>query len=62
MEDFINNWVDKGVLKNATLVFKKGFRGSKDDYRWVSIHPIISKIFEKLLSEQIVMYMDRFLS
>ena len=49
--DFFNECVNKGVfpsfLKNAniTLVFKKDFRGSKDNYRPVSILPIISKIF-----------------
>ena len=62
-----NECVDKGVfpsiIKNANItpVFKKGFRGSKDNYRPVSILPIISKIFEKLLSKQIIIYMDKFL-
>ena len=66
--DFFNECVDKGVfpsiLKNANItpVFKKGFRGSKDNYPPVSILPIISKIFEKLLSKQIITYMDKFLS
>ena len=66
--DFFNECVDKGVfpsiLKNANItpVFKKVFRGSKDNYRPVSILPIISKIFEKLLSKQIIIYMDKFLS
>ena len=51
------------ILKtaNITLVYKC-FRGSKDNYRPVSILPIISKIFEKLLSKQIIIYMDKFLS
>ena len=63
--DFFNECVDKGVfpsiLKNANItpVFKKGFRGSKDNYRPVSILPII---FEKLQSKQIIIYMDKFLS
>ena len=63
--DLFNECVDKGVfpsiLKNAdiTPVFKKGFRGSKDNYRPVSILPII---FEKLQSKQIIIYMDKFLS
>ena len=41
--DFFNECVDKGVfpstLKNANItpVFKKDFRGSKDNYRPVSI-------------------------
>ena len=66
--DFFNECVDKGVfpsiLKNANIapVFKKCFRGSKDNYRPVSILPMISKIFEKLLSKQIIIYMDKFLS
>ena len=42
--------------------FLKGFRGSKDNYQPVSILPIISKIFEKLLSKQIITYMDKYLS
>ena len=66
--DFVDECVDKGVfpsnLKNANITpdFKKGFRGSKDNYRPVSILRIISKIFEKLLSKQIIIYMDKFLS
>ena len=44
------------------LFLKKGFRGSKDNYWPVSILPIISKILEKLLSKQIIIYMDKFLS
>ena len=66
--DFFNEYVDKDVfpsiLKNAniTSAFKKGFRGSKHNYLPVSILPIISKIFEKLLSKQIIIYMDKFLS
>ena len=63
--DFFNECVDKGVcpsiIKNANITpaFQKGFRGSKDNYRPVSILPII---FEKLQSKQIIIYMDKFLS
>ena len=66
--DFFNECVGKDVfpsiLKNTniTSVFKKGFRGSKDNYRPVNIIPIISKIFEKLLIKQIIVYMGKFLS
>ena len=65
--DFFNECFDKGVfpstLKNAniTLVVKEGFRGSKDNYRPGSILPIIYKIFKKLLSKQIIIYMSKFL-
>ena len=34
---------------NVTPVFKQGSRNQKDNYRPVSILPIISKIFEKLI-------------
>ena len=66
--DFFNECVDKGVfpsiLKNANItpIYKKDFRGLKDNYWLVSILPIIPKIFEKLLSKQITIYMDKFLS
>ena len=38
----------------VTPVFKRGFRRSKCHYRRASILPIVLKIFEKLLSEQLV--------
>ena len=53
--DFFNECVDKvtfpSILKHANItpVFKKGYKGSNDNYRPVSILPVISKIFEKLL-------------
>ena len=65
---FFNVCVDKGtfpsVLKHAdiTPAFKKGYRGSKENYRPVSILPVISRIFEKLLCNQITPFMDQFLS
>ena len=65
---FFNVCVNKGtfpsVLRHAdiTPVFKKEYRGSKENYRPVSILPVISKIFEKLLWNQITPFMDQFLS
>ena len=48
------------ILKNANItpLFKKGHRGSKENYRPVSILPVISKIFEKLLCKQITIFID----
>ena len=52
---FFNVCADKStfpsVLKHANItpVFRKGYRGSKENYRPMSILPVISKIFEKLL-------------
>ena len=62
--DFLNETIKSGkfpaILKNGdiTAVFKKGFKGSKENYRPVSILPIISKIFEKIISKQITNFMD----
>ena len=66
--DFLNETTKSGkfpaILKNGdiTVVFKKGFKGSKENYRPVSILPIISKIFEKIISKQITNFMDPLLS
>ena len=62
--DFFNQSIEKSefpsILKNAdiTPVFKKRYKGSKENYRSVSILPVISKIFEKLLCKQITIFMD----
>ena len=66
--DFFNDCIGKGsfpsVLKqaNITPVFKKGCKSSKENYRPVSILPVISKIFEKLLCKQITLFMNPRLS
>ena len=49
-------------LANITPVFKKGPRTSKNNYRPVSILPIFSKIFERLLSRQLSEFFDNILS
>ena len=66
--DFLNETIRSGkfpsILKNGdiTAVFKKGYKGSKENYRPVSILPIISKLFEKMISKQITHFMDPLLS
>ena len=47
-------------LKNAdiTPTFKKGNRLSKDNYRPISILPTLSKVYEKLLYQQIYDYFN----
>ena len=49
-------------LANITPVFKKGARTSKTNYRPVSILPVFSKIFERLLSRQLSEFFDNILS
>ena len=57
--DFLNECVDKGTFPSILKpVFKKGYKGSKDNYRPVRILPVISKIFEKLLCKQIAVFID----
>ena len=65
---FLNETIRTGkfpaILKNGniTVVFKQGFKRSKENYRPLSILPIISKIFEKIISKQIINFMDPLLS
>ena len=66
--DFFSDCVDRGdfpsILKiaNITPVFKKGNRDLKGNYRPVSILPVCTKIFEKLLCKQIALFTDPLLS
>ena len=61
---FFNQSVKKStftsILKNANItpVFKKGNRSSKENHRPVSILPVISKFFEKLLFKKITIFID----
>ena len=41
---------------------KKCFRESKENYLTVSILPVISKIYEKLICKQIIYFMNSLLS
>ena len=65
---FFNESIKKSrfpfILKNANItpVFKKEYISSKENYRPVSILPMISKIFEKLLCKQITIFIDSLLS
>ena len=49
-------------LANITSVFKKGARTSKNNYRPVSILPVFSKIFKRLLSSQLLEVLDNIIS
>ena len=49
-------------LANITPVFEKGARTSKSNYRPVGILPVFSKIFERLLSRQLLEFFDNILS
>ena len=61
--DYIFGFFNESIKNaNITPVFKKGHRKSKENYRTVSILPVISKTFEKLLCKQITIFIDLLLS
>ena len=47
---------------NITPIFKNESRNHKTNYRPVSILPIVSKIFEKIMSNQLLSYFEKILS
>ena len=49
-------------LPNATLVYKKMSKNSKDNYRPISILSDISKIYERCICDQIQLFFDSLLS
>ena len=49
-------------LANVTPVFKKGARTSKNNYRPVNILPILSKLFERMISKQLSELFESILS
>ena len=49
-------------LANVTPVFKKGPRTSKTNYRPINILPILSQIFERLISKQLLEFFESLLS
>ena len=64
--NFLSFYVNKSKFPffkqaNITPVFKKGYIGSKESYRPMSILPDIAKLFEKLLSKQWTKFADQFL-
>ena len=47
-------------LTDITPLHKKGRKDNKENYRPVSILPTLSKIFEKILFEQISVFFHKF--
>ena len=43
-------------ITNITLLFKKGYGNSKQNYRPESTLPVIAKIFEKFLSKLVIVH------
>ena len=66
--DVINECIEKGLfpdcikLANILPMFKKDSKLDKNDFRPVSILPLLSKIFERVIHVQISEYTDKTLS
>ena len=62
--DIINNSINDGIfpsnmkLADITPIFKKDDNTNKDNYRPISILSAFSKVFERLLSQQITPFMN----
>ena len=57
-----NKFPDSLKLSDITLVYKKLDPNYKAIYRPVSVLPILSKVFEKIIYDQLYEYMENFLS
>ena len=57
-----SKYAESFKLANITPAFKQGSRNLKGNYRPISILPIISKIFEKLMCKQLSNHFDNIFS
>ena len=68
LTDCINDVIDKGVfpdslkIANITPAHKKDEPTNKENYRPVSVLPLLSKVFERLLYDQLSEYLEKFLN
>ena len=66
--DCINGALSQGIfpdslkLANITSVHKKDETTDKENYRPVSVPPLFSKIFEKVIYEQLSQYLEKYLN
>ena len=49
-------------MANVTAIFKKESKNKKENFRPVSILPVLSKIFKKLMSKQLSTFFENILS
>ena len=57
-----NKFPDSLKIYDLTPVYKKLDPSDKASYRPVSVLPLLSKVFEKLIYDQLYEYMENFLS
>ena len=58
----INEFPDSLKLSDITPVFKKLDPNDKTNHRPVSVLPLLSKVFEKIIYDQLYEYLENFLS
>ena len=56
------NFPDKLKLADITPVFKKNNPLEKANYRPVSVLPVVSKIFERIMEKQVTPFTEKLLS
>ena len=49
-------------MENIKAVFKKGTKSIKENYRPISISPLVSKIFERIICKQLTTFFDNIIS
>ena len=57
-----NKFPDSLKLSDITPIYKKLDPNEKADYRLVSVLPLLLKVFEKIINDQLYEYMENFLS
>ena len=57
-----NKFPDSFKLPDITPVFKKLDPSDKANYRPVSVLPLLSKLFQKIIYDQLYEYLENFLS
>ena len=53
----IGQFPDSWKVARVTPIFKEGDKTEKSNYRPISVLPVISRLFEKLVSDQLYQYM-----
>ena len=56
------NFPDKLKLADITPVFSKNNPLEKENYRPVSVLPVVSKIFERTMQKQVTLFTEKLLS
>ena len=52
-------FLDAWKLARVTPIFKEGDKDEKSNYRAISVLPAISRLFEKLITDQLYQFMDK---